>query len=490
MAAVNGSKVLHELDHGLSSLRKDLHSIDSAIADSSETIRELGDAKLSLYRKLAEHRLAQLERGDVIRGLDSVSHQIRDLLDQRQHAHHALLDDIRDAEARLAGLETQRDTKREESEAAAAALDEAEAAVQERLEDDPAYKAQLELAHETDAIADQAEAKTQDAVDDKKTKGEPYESDKLFMYLWRRGYGTSEYSANPLAKLLDGWVAKLCGYDKARPNYWMLNEIPKRLKAHAERARARSDTEFEKLKKLEVAAAEEMGVPQLQQELETAEKSLEEVDESIAGAEREIAEMGDERSRYAAGEDELMTRALERLATEMESDGINALRRRAMLTPDPDDDVIVHDIGDVDDRLALLQEEYRDTQKVYTRHMQKARELEGLRQQFKRRGYDDMRSVFTNGSAVAGAIEQFLRGLLDDDDLWRIIARSHRLRKMRASPTFGSGGFPRRRGTWRLPRSGSPFPRPSPPRRGGFGLPSGGGFRRPGGGGFSTGGGF
>jgi hypothetical protein len=74
--------------------------------------------------------------------------------------------------------------------------------------------------------------------------------------------------------------------------------------------------------------------------------------------------------------------------------------------------------------------------------------------------------------------------------LWRIIARSHRLRQVRTRPTFGSGGFPHRRGSWRRPRSASPFPRPQLPSGGGFRFPSGGGLRRPGGGGFSTGGGF
>jgi DNA repair exonuclease SbcCD ATPase subunit len=502
MAAMSGKKVLGELDHGLSTLRGDLRSMDSEIADSGRTLRELGDAKLTLYRRLAEHHLAQVERGDVIQGLESLSHRIRELLDRREREHRDLLENLREAEARLAALETQRESQREQAEAAAAVLDEREADVQERLENDPAYQAQLGRAHEADAVADQAEAKTEDAVNDKQTKGEPYENDRLFMYLWERGYGTSAYSANPLSRFLDRWVANLVGYDKARPNYWMLNEIPRRLRAHAENARARSDAEFEKLEQLELAAAEDMGVAHLEQALDAAERSLSEIDEAIAGMEGRIADMGDRRSRFAAGDDELMAQALDELADEMESDGINALRRQASLTPDREDDRIVRDIVGIDERLDQLDEAYRDRKKVYARHLQKARELENLRGKFKRLGYDDMRSEFSDGAAVTSALAQFLRGLLDDDDLWRLLARSRKLKKLRADPTFGSGGFPHRPGTWRWPRpgtrlpgpsfpgTGSPFPRMPRPRRGGFGIPSGGGFRKPGGGGFSTGGGF
>lgn len=490
MAAVSGGTVLRELDSGLSALRGDLRSMDSAVTESGLRMQELGDAKLALYKKLAQHRLAQLERGDVIRGLDTVSQQIHELLDRRESEHRSLLRAIDDAEARLESLEAERDRQHDDVAAAEAALDEREAEVQARLEGDPAYTAQLERAHEADAVADHAETKTQDAVDDRNAKGKPYENDKLFMYLWRRGYGTSEYSANPLARLLDRWVAGLCDYDKARPNYWMLNEIPKRLKAHAESARAAADTEFEKLKQVEAAAAEEMGVLHLRQDLDAREQSLAELDDSIAVVERDIAELGTERSRYASGEDDLMTQVLDRLAAEMKSDGIDALRRRAALTPDHEDDLIVQDLADVDDRLELLMEDYRDRQKIHQRRTAKVRELERLRQKFKQHGYDDMRSVFMDGSAVSGALQEFLRGLLDDDDLWRIIARSHRLRQVRARPTFGSGGFPHRRGSWRPPRSGPPFPRPQLPSGGGFRFPSGGGLRRPGGGGFSTGGGF
>src|SRR5210317_901161 len=124
MAAVSGSTVLRELDSGLSSLRSDLRSMDSAVTESGLRMQELGDAKLALYKKLAQHRLARLERGDVIRGLDTVSRQIHDLLDKREEEHRSLVSAIRDAEARLASLEAERDQHRRDVEAADAALDE------------------------------------------------------------------------------------------------------------------------------------------------------------------------------------------------------------------------------------------------------------------------------------------------------------------------------------------------------------------------------
>ena len=43
------------------------------------------------------------------------------------------------------------------------------------------------------------------------------------------------YRENNLIQYLDGLVAGLVGYPEARPNFAMLNEIPLRLREHAER---------------------------------------------------------------------------------------------------------------------------------------------------------------------------------------------------------------------------------------------------------------
>lgn len=491
MATVAGAKILGELDGALGTLRRELRSIDAVIGRSAGDVERLGSEKLLLYRKLAELHLAHAERGEMERGLRAVSRDVRELLERREAAHRALLERISEKEAELAALEAERESARLAAEAAAAALDEREAEVQAHLEQDRRYEAQAERAREADAVALHAEEKTRDAADDKTAKGAPYESDPLFMYLWQRHYGTAEYSANPLARLLDGWVARLIGYDRARANYWMLNEIPERLQAHAEAARAAATSEFEALKALEAAARDEMGVADLERDLDGREKALADCDAAIERLEHELAELDAESTRYAAGEDDLMRQALDRLSAEFESDGIAALMRQASLTPAPDDDLIVRQIADIDARLQMLVEELGDQRKLQGRRAGKLRELEQVRRQFKQRGFDDLRSVFPDGGAVAGAVRQFLRGLLDDDDLWRLIARAHRTRQVKARPDFGSGGFPPLPGSWRPPRGRPPigsFPRPTP---GSLRFPKGGGLgRRGGGGGFSTGGGF
>jgi hypothetical protein len=80
---------------------------------------------------------------------------------------------------------------------------------------------------------------------------------------------------------------------------------------------------------------------------------------------------------------------------------------------------------------------------------------------------------------------QFLNGMLDRRNLWRILQEQQRYRPQHSDPTFGSGGFGRGTvwggGIGDLGGLGDIFGG----RRGG-----GGGFGGGGGGGFHTGGGF
>ncbi len=83
-----------------------------------------------------------------------------------------------------------------------------------------------------------AEAKAVQAEADREEKRRPYEADPLFMYLWRRRYGTREYRASNLVRYFDRKVAHLIGFETARINYAMLMELPDRLREHAESLRA------------------------------------------------------------------------------------------------------------------------------------------------------------------------------------------------------------------------------------------------------------
>lgn len=486
-----GSEILRSLDEGIGRLRADMRTADEAVQSSSVQLLKLGEAELSAYKRLAELRLEQLTRGGVITSLDATTQRVRDLLAQRDEKLAELARRMTEAQQQLTALEEQREQQRTHVESAAGRLDEQEAAVQARLQADADYGRQLEEARGAEATADEAERKTATAEQDRAEKGAPYEADPLFMYLWKRRYGTSEYSANPITRLVDRYVARRCNYAEARPNYWMLQEIPRRLREHAGRVRSAASEQFEKLQAIERQAAEHDGVPALEKALEKERSTLAELDESIEAGEKGLAAQHDARSAYASGEDSETLQALEALTAELRGEGLEALRQRAASTVDDEDDRLVARIYEYEHARGRLEDALQRSKTVQARHAARVRELADVRHRFKRHDYDDMHSVFTNAALLTLAISDFQRGLVSGDDLWSALRSYQRFRRRAAYPDFGSGGFPGRVGPWRVPRSlGRGWNFPGPPRGGGFGgggFKTGGGF---GGGGFKSGGGF
>ena len=474
-----GRKTLSTLDQGLQQVRERAQEVDHEIQSTSTALVELRQGQAERYKNLARVRLDQLISGDIVEGLDAADRRVQELIAEREQALAKLQQDVDTAYQKQSELEREREMESDRVAEATEVLDKAEAQVQARLQDDPEYQAQLAKARKADSVAQHAEEKTEQAQTDRVEKGKPYESDPLFSYLWKRGFGTSDYSANPLTRFLDKWVARLCNYHDARPNYAMLVEIPTRLGEHDEGVRAVADAEFEILKNLEETAAQADGVPQLRDAVEQAERRVDEIDDAVQQTEEGIRELLQQRANFAAGEDQYFRQSVEALVGAFEREDLSTLYRYAKLTATAEDDLLIQELTGVEQQMEQFQQALEQHKRMQERHLSRLRELEQIRHRFKRERYDDVHSTFTNGSLLGMLLNQFLQGMATSDDLWGTIQREQRYRRIKSNPGFGSGGFGRRGGgTWRIP-----FP------RGGGGGGFGGGMGS-GGGGFRTGGGF
>jgi hypothetical protein len=288
---------------------------------------------------------------------------------------------------------------------------------------------------------------------------------------------------------LDGKVARLIGYADARADFNRLNEIPRRLREHADTLAEAADRAYEALRTLDDEARAGEGIPVLEARVADEQTALEAIDARLHEMEAAYQSMLDRRAAFAAGDDEHTREAVAFLAAELARTDIADLRRVAMATPYPEDDVIVGRLRDHEDTLASLRGTLAELSGMREKHQQRLRELEELRVQFKRNRYDRAGSVFSDDAMLPALLGQFLAGMLDSRMLWKVLQQHQRYQPRHTDPGFGSGGFGR--GTvWRggLGDLGDVFG-----RAGGGGFRSGGGFGGGlggGGGGFRTGGGF
>lgn len=490
---LQGRKVLGIIDGQLGDARARLEALTHAQQRSAAAVARNREAQAEAIRRLAASRLDTARQKAFDERLDTLEQRARRILAERDQALAALDERLAAARIELADRESERATIHDDVEAATRLLAEREAAAQQALQNDPQFEQQLENTQKYQAIAVSAQEKAETALADRQEKGKPYESDDLFMYLWERRYGTTEYRANPLARLLDAWVARLCDYGDARANYWMLLEIPKRLQQHADHAQEEAERQVENLQAIEQRAADEAKVPEATAALEAAEARQDEADSRIAAAEDALNELLAEEREFAAGRDGYLDEATAVFTGAIEQQDVAQLMSAAMATMSLEDDAIVAEIRTLRTEAQALQRELHQNQQAEQEFLRRARELAEVRRRFKGNRYDDLRSGFQNADRIGQMVGELLAGLVSSGQLWDVLRRNQRYRDVAGErPDFGSGGIvfprgqmPRRPPTWNWPGSQS--------SRGGGGfrmprIPRGGGPK--GRGGFRTGGGF
>ena len=467
---ISGRHALGVIDDSLNQERASIETADTRIAEISRQLLALQQARVEDIRELARLRVDMMASGNTLSGIDAVERQVAAVLKARQTAEAELDARIPALQDERNGLEAGRETQRQAVEEAADALDLAEAATQARLDADADYQAQEQRTREADRIARHAEDKALHSEQEKDEKGQSYRDDALFLYLWERHYGTPQYRAWPVTRWLDNKVARLVGFEDARANYARLQEIPVRLREHAEQKKRDAEAAFEVLRGLDEQAREQDGVVALEASRDQQQASLEEIDVRIEEAAERYGELLARKEEFSVGEDEHYRKAVGYVASELRRDDTRELRRDAMATPFPDDDLVVNRLFEREHQVQQLETSLNELKRALRQQHEKLQELESLRADFRHRRYDQSGYSFSDGTLIAAMLGNFLNGMLDRDSLWRVLEQQQRYRPRRTNPTFGSGGFGR--GTvW-----GG--------RRGGFGRGGGGG------GGFRTGGGF
>jgi hypothetical protein len=441
---ISGRDALEQLVRAGDDAQRRVLELEHRLTEARERLVELDAARAEKLRALADTRLGALARGAIAERIDATDEKAMAYLRRRRERLDELERERAALDARMRELEADRSAAAGRREAAAAAVDAAEARTQRRLADDPAYRARLAAAEEAERIAVHADEKATLAEQELAEKGRAYRDDPLFSYLWDRGYGTRAYrpGGGPWAGLfrwLDGKVASLARYDRARADFARLNELPLRLREHAERVGAVADAALAEVEQAEARAREEDGVAQLDAAVDEAETALAAAEGAVDAAEAERATLDGELARYATGEDEGMRDIARFLSAELGREDLRSLRRDALATPFPEDDALVADLLELEERRDRWEIALRELEPAERRSRERLDELRSLQRTFKRERYDAPGSSFPDAQIVTTLLSQLLAGSIRGDGLWRVLERQRRFRPPLSDPTFGSG---------------------------------------------------
>jgi chromosome segregation ATPase len=470
---LSGRQVLGSIDNVHGQALEEARSIDQEIAALTDRFVKLREEEAAAYRSLARLRLSDLASGGIVDDLTAAEKQAHALLGQRSSAVEAVDIKLAAMEPELSRLTQERAALTNDVEEKTRALEAAEEGALNQLSETEDYQAQFAKTEDSEKVAHHAEQKTQFAEQDRVEKGKPYEDDPLFMYLWNRGFGTSGYTGSYIARYFDRWVARLIDFDKARANYSMLLEIPKRLHDHAERRRAQAHDEAQRLAEMEQAILDTAEPADRRKALSEAQARLDDLESRMHEIENKRAGLLEQRAELTSGGDKQTVEALNVIAASLKREELQQLRRQAQRTPLPEDDTVVDHIADIEAEIEAVKAAVNTQKALQVEQRKRMAELERVRQDYRQPGYRGDSWDFRDAGMLTMMLTQLLSGGLSRGGL---SDQMDQRRMPRQPGGFGRGGFPMPRFPGGL---GGGAPRMPRMPRGGLG-----------GGGFRTGGGF
>lgn len=501
--SLSGPEALHSLDEALRDIRREEDEIAKRLARSAELVAKIRETEGELLRQLAAVRLDPATQQQIAGGLSQAEARARDMLKQHTRALAEAEKQLKQLDKSIAEQGAERAQLVDKASKLQAELKALADKIAGEVAADSAYAQKRKAADELRHVAEESLHKTLQAEADREQKGRPYRDDPLFMYLWESSYGTRNYRANNLIRWLDGIVAGLVGYPEARPNFAMLNEIPLRLREHAERQAQIAAAAQDEVIALEKAAIDAGGGKPVREGLEQAQARIAQIDAAIVGLEDQRDEIAQTQRDLAQGSDPAFAAAVGALAEALGREDIRTLLAQARATHTAQDDTIVKQIDDARLRAQEEQGDTRDQKARLKTLAARRRELEDIQYEFKKAGYDNPRSNFGEDNLVGDVLTDFLRGAITAAGYWEMWRRSQTWSggsgpigndRGGGSPwsggsggfswpdsSFGGGSGSRSGGSWgRLPGTGG----------GGFSRPRTGATGTRTHGGFKTGGGF
>lgn len=444
----SGLQVIGSIDDAFARAQQQTGAVSSRMNDLSNRLLQIRNEESEAYRSLAGIRLGLAEGDPLIERLKSIDASVHTALQRRSTVTAEIDSEISALSTESQALQANRTMAAAAVEDCQHAFDAAADATRARLEQTRPYQQQIEAAQRADQVAAAAESKTQQAEADRAEKGEPYEADELFQYLWKRGYATSAYRAGIFTRMMDGWVARLAGYDKARASFAMLNEIPRRLAEHAERQRELANAEKVRLSELQDAALQEGDAGARRAELDEAEAKVDAIDDRVEVNAKKLIDAHDRRAKMIAGDDPTIRTATKVIEDALRQQDLRTLRDQAERTRTPEDDVAVARLEQLESEEQRIVAALKQTKIDQDKHRKEMAEIESLRRDYRRRGYN--RGMFdeagfggAGGALLGSLLGQVLGGAISRDVFWGEVGRRHQPRMPRGGGWgggFGGGG--------------------------------------------------
>jgi hypothetical protein len=424
---ISGFEARQSIEEAYAKIRNDEMRLDTALRSAAEEAARLRQERLAQLHALAQLKFGLIQRGELIHELDVAEQRAKELLDRIRREIDEAAEQRQQAADALKKAETERSARARDLEDAAANLRAVEERVTPLIVAESTWSALNGKVQALQGVLEEAEKKAGQAEADRQQKKTPYEQDPLFMYLWRRKFGSSEYRSSYFVRYFDDLIARMIRFQQARANYSMLNQIPDRLREHAGRVRAEFEAGRTRLAALRQEALIKAGGGPAQERAAQAKAALDDAETARARASQNFDALDHAYDALIGRDNQGAFAEVIRLMADNDSrDAIVTIYREAARTKTEDDRVIVEKIDELTRAIGAADHEMMQLRSRIQEVAARRIEIQQAHDDFRRRRYDYPGSTFGNEGTINDVLGGVLDGLVKGAVLGQVLQQGYR----------------------------------------------------------------
>ena len=416
--SITGPEALRVLEEALRDIRREEDEIAKRAARGAEVLLKHFAQEAALYRLLGERRFDPEERQTQDRLVAEISSKVETAISRYEAGFADAEAAVQHAEADLSRGNAERSALQSEASRHDAELSTHVAVARPRLGSDAGYAAKVAAARDLAATAEAAICKAETSEAERAAKLEPYRSDALFTYLSDRFYGTAQYASRGVFAALDARLAQLIGYDRAAAVHRSINELPLRLREHAERLQEKAREAAAEIASMESSAIDSVGGRSAREAIEALAPQIDALDkENVVLQDRRDAAIA-ARTDLARGSSPLYASVFEDLRELLGRPQLRQLLMTVRDEPRAEDTEVVAQLDDLAQR---VKDETAEAEE-YAEHLEvlasRRRDLEDIQYEIRQRGFDNPHARFSDDRLVQDGLNEFVRGSLSAPGYW------------------------------------------------------------------------
>ncbi len=439
--AISGRSVGHALQQAAEQLRRQQTECQTSLRRLDESTQELVDRRGKTLLELAEHYLPEVDRDSVLASFRGIRDELLKILARKQRRESQLHESLKEDETEAIRIQADLETTANQLDKNGSERERLEDIVAERIKAHDDFQKLSQQALEAEQELERNEQRIAEIKQEATEKLPAYDKNRMFRYLYDRGFGTSGYKKKGLTRQMDKWIAKLVKFGRSKRSYDFLRVTPELMAAEVQRRREQFNVLMEKLEAIEDAISDEVGLTKVRQQGHELVTRRDKLVTELAALEKRFNDHHQELLALEGKQNEFYEQGVGQMKAYLDEMEHSWLEHQSRSTPERHDDELVAEIGWLNDQLSNARRESNQLMQEQRDWDERSSGLNDVMHRFRRANFDARNSLFSDDFDVQRHVGGYLHGDFGSEQLWSTLRRYQQFHRPRYERRNRSRGW-------------------------------------------------